>query len=143
MQREALLRKLKVISPRVARRLEKKRAYQQRIQEVEHSSFTPLVLSATGGMGNEATIFYKQLASLLSQKWDFPYNTTLCWLSLVPRPLPDFEIKSGSGLGTRLMLAQVPPVLLPPSLVYPSNQRCQILSGTCSEVTNCHRPCHH
>ena len=38
--------------------LEKKRAYQQRIQEVEHSSFTPLVLSATGGMGNEATIFY-------------------------------------------------------------------------------------
>ena len=39
--------------------LEKKRAYQQRIQEVEHSSFTPLVLSATGGMGNEATIFYK------------------------------------------------------------------------------------
>ena len=48
--------------------LEKKRAYQQRIQEVEHSSFTPLVLSATGGMGNEATIFYKRLASLLSQK---------------------------------------------------------------------------
>ena len=39
--------------------LEKKRAYQQRIQEVEHSSFTPLVLSATGGMGNAATIFYK------------------------------------------------------------------------------------
>ena len=60
--------------------LEKKRAYQQRIQEVEHSSFTPLVLSATGGMGNEATIFYKRLASLLSQKWDFPYRTTLCWL---------------------------------------------------------------
>ena len=60
--------------------LEKKRAYQQRIQEVEHSSFTPLVLSATGGMGNEATIFYKRLASLLSQKWDFPYSTTLCWL---------------------------------------------------------------
>ena len=60
--------------------LEKKRAYQQRIQEVEHSSFAPLVLSATGGMGNEATIFYKRLASLLSQKWDFPYSTTLCWL---------------------------------------------------------------
>ena len=58
----------------------KKRAYQQRMQEVEHSSFIPLVLSATGGMGNEATILYKRLASLLSQKWDFPYSTTLRWL---------------------------------------------------------------
>ena len=60
--------------------LEKKRAYQQQIQELEHSFFTPLVLSATGGMGNKATIFYKRLASLLSQKWDFPYSTILCWL---------------------------------------------------------------
>jgi len=57
--------------------LEKKQAYQQRIQEVEHSSFTPLVLSATGGMGNEATTFYKHLASLLAQKWDSPYSSTL------------------------------------------------------------------
>ena len=32
--------------------LEKKRAYQQRVQEVEHSSFSPLVLSATGCIGN-------------------------------------------------------------------------------------------
>ena len=59
---------------------EKKRAYDQRIREVEHSSFTPLVLAATGGMGNEATSFYKRLASKLSQKWDTPYSTTLCWL---------------------------------------------------------------
>ena len=58
--------------------LEKKQAYQQWIKEVEHSSFTLFVLSATGGMGNEATIFYKCLASLLAQKWDFPYSTTLC-----------------------------------------------------------------
>ena len=87
--------------------LEKKRAYQQWIKEVEHSSFTPLVLSATGGMGNEATIFYKCLASLLTQKWDFPYSTTLCWLrcrlsytlffahpskqSEVPDPLRDMQ----------------------------------------------------
>ena len=38
----------------------KKRAYVQRVTEVEHSSFTPLVLSATGGMTNEATTFYKR-----------------------------------------------------------------------------------
>ena len=58
--------------------LEKKRAYQQRVQDIEHSSFTPLVLSVTGGMGVEATTFYKRLAALLSQKWDSPYSKTLC-----------------------------------------------------------------
>ena len=56
---------------------EKKRVYEQRVREVEHSSFTPLVLSTTGSMGNEATIFYKRLASLLVEKWDFPYSRTL------------------------------------------------------------------
>ena len=59
---------------------EKKQAYEQRIREVEHSSFNPLVLAATGSLGNEATTFYKHLASLLAQKWDTPYSTTLCWL---------------------------------------------------------------
>ena len=59
---------------------EKKRVYEQRIREVEHSSFTPLVFSATGGMGREATCFYKRLASMLAQKWEYPYSTTLCWL---------------------------------------------------------------
>ena len=59
---------------------EKKRAYEQRVREVEHSSFTPLILSATGGMGTEAKCFYKHLASMLAQKWDSPYSSTLCWL---------------------------------------------------------------
>ena len=45
---------------------EKKRAYEQRVREVEHSSFTPLVLSASSGMGTEASIFYKRLAKLIS-----------------------------------------------------------------------------
>ena len=39
-----------------------------------HASFTPLVLSATGGMANKATTFYKRLASIIknlskSIKW--------------------------------------------------------------------------
>ena len=48
-------------------KLEKKRAYnyEQRVMEVENASFTPLVLSASGGLGKEATVFYKRLASLL------------------------------------------------------------------------------
>ena len=58
---------------------EKKRVYDQRVREVEHSSFTPLIFSATGGMGREATCFYKRLASMLANKWDQPYST-LWWL---------------------------------------------------------------
>ena len=38
----------------------KKRAYESRIREVEHSTFTPLVFSATGGMAHEVTIFFKR-----------------------------------------------------------------------------------
>ena len=34
----------------------KKRMYEQRCREVEHASFTPLVISATGGLAKEATI---------------------------------------------------------------------------------------
>ena len=57
--------------------LEKKRQYEKRVREIEHASFTPLVLSATGGMASEATVFYKRLASCLASKWDQPYCSTL------------------------------------------------------------------
>ena len=59
---------------------EKKRGYAERILEVEHSSFTPLVFLATGGMGRKPSCFCKHLASMLTQKWDHSYSTTLCWL---------------------------------------------------------------
>ena len=60
--------------------MEKKRAYAQRIREVEHSSFIPLVLSASGGFARESTNFYKRLASRLADKWHQPYNLTMSWL---------------------------------------------------------------
>ena len=47
---------------------EKKRKCHQRICEVEHASFTPLILSCTGGLGPQATTSYKRLISLLSAK---------------------------------------------------------------------------
>ena len=50
----------------------KKRAYEQRIREVEHSSFTQLVYFATGGMAKIATVFYKRLALCLAVNWDYP-----------------------------------------------------------------------
>ena len=55
---------------------EKKRAYEQRILEVEHASFTLIVLSATGGMAKQSTSFYKRLASFLADKWDHKYSQT-------------------------------------------------------------------
>ncbi len=32
---------------------------ERKVREVEHASFTPLVLSASGRLGKEATVFYK------------------------------------------------------------------------------------
>ena len=58
----------------------KKRCYEQCICEVEHGSFTQLVLSATGGLGRAATVTYRRLASLLSTKRDQPYSTIMGWL---------------------------------------------------------------
>ena len=48
--------------------LEKRRSYDERVREVEHGSFSPLVFSTTGGMGTAATVVYKRLASLISEK---------------------------------------------------------------------------
>ena len=56
------------------------RAYEQRVREVEHGSFTPLVMSLTGGCGNAANVCYKRLASLLAEKLDQPYSSTLAWM---------------------------------------------------------------
>ena len=39
--------------------LEKRRMYEERIREIEHGSFTPLVFSCSGGMGPLVTIVYK------------------------------------------------------------------------------------
>ena len=58
----------------------KRRSYEQRVREVEHGSFTPLVFSATGGMAPAATIAYKRLASLLADKRQQTYNKTISWL---------------------------------------------------------------
>ena len=47
------------------------------MREVERESFVPIVLSATGGMGKQASVFYKRLASLLSKKRKTTYSTTI------------------------------------------------------------------
>ena len=59
---------------------EKRRAYDQRVREIEHGSFTPLVFSASGGMGPTARVFYKKLASMIAVKHNKAYSKTLNWL---------------------------------------------------------------
>ena len=58
----------------------KKREYGQRVREVERGVFTPLVLSTNGGMGKEATTFYKQLADMIAQKRQHHYSMVMGWL---------------------------------------------------------------
>ena len=58
----------------------KKRAYGQRVRELEHGVFTPPVFSTTGGMGQEATTFYKRLADMIAQKQQKPYSIVINWL---------------------------------------------------------------
>ena len=58
----------------------KRRTYGQRIREVEHALFIPIVLAATEGLTHEATIFYKYLAALLSAKCGSDYSVIMGWL---------------------------------------------------------------
>ena len=59
---------------------EKKRAYNQRVLEVENGTFTPLVFSAAGGMANECSMFYKRLAGLISEKQGTHQSVVSTWL---------------------------------------------------------------
>ena len=48
--------------------MEKRRKYERRVIEVEHGTFTPFVMSTSGGMGPSASVTVKRLASLLAEK---------------------------------------------------------------------------
>ena len=56
---------------------EKRRAYDERIRDVETASFSLLVFVATGGMGPTATSVYRKLILMLADKWTISYS---CYL---------------------------------------------------------------
>ena len=58
----------------------KMRAYEQRVQEVEGGTISPLVFTTSGGMGPTATIVYKRIASMIAEKRDQPYSITMKWI---------------------------------------------------------------
>ena len=58
----------------------KTRQIRAAIQDVERSTFCPLIWSTSGGAGPAATCFLKRLADKLSERTEEPYSTTMGWL---------------------------------------------------------------
>ena len=58
----------------------KKRAYNERVQEMEHGSFTPIVMSATGDMARECSKFYSRLSEMIAEKRDQLYSVIGSWI---------------------------------------------------------------
>ena len=59
---------------------EKKRAYNERVLQIEHGTFTPLVFSIYGSMGRECHTFFSRLSDLLSDKRDLPKSINMNWI---------------------------------------------------------------
>ena len=58
----------------------KKRAYRERVLNVEHGSFTPIVFSTTGGAGPEADKHHKRIAQLISLKKKEEYSHVINYI---------------------------------------------------------------
>ena len=59
---------------------EKKRLYNQRVTEIEQGTFTPLIFTTTGGMGEECKKYHSRLAELISLKKGECYSKTMAWI---------------------------------------------------------------
>ena len=57
-----------------------RREHDQRVREVEHGVFSPVVFHYTDGMSLAATVIYKRLAALISGKRDELYSTMMEWI---------------------------------------------------------------
>ena len=56
------------------------REYRERIREVEHGDFNPLVFTCTGGMAPQSQIVMKRLAEQLSKKQNIQQSVVSGWL---------------------------------------------------------------
>ena len=54
--------------------------YRERILQVEHASFSPLVFSTTGSLGPQATIVTKRLSERLAERQNLPYSVVAGWV---------------------------------------------------------------
>ena len=58
----------------------KKQAYNERIFQIKHDTFTSLVFSVNGSMGRECQKFYSRTAQLISEKRDLPHSISSNWI---------------------------------------------------------------
>ena len=58
----------------------KRHLYEQRFNEAELASFTPLIFSTIGGMGKSAAVLYRHLAGMIATKIKQPYSSTITWI---------------------------------------------------------------
>ena len=58
----------------------KQREYGERIRQVEHGDFTPLVFTCSGGMAPQCSMMIKRLAQQLSTKQNLPHSVVSGWL---------------------------------------------------------------
>ena len=70
----------KLASTFLSNEKEKKRAYNQRVINIEHGSFTPLVFTPYEGAGREAERCLSELAALIAHKRDLQYGMVTNWL---------------------------------------------------------------
>ena len=58
----------------------KEREYGDRIREVEHADFTPLVFTCAGGIAPQSSVVVKRLAQNISRKQKIPFSVVSGWL---------------------------------------------------------------
>ena len=58
----------------------KKRKYGERVLNVEHGTFTPLIFSCLGGMSVECAHFYNRMADKLSEKRNITVSQSRMWV---------------------------------------------------------------
>ena len=59
--------------------IKEKRNYAERVNEILHGTFNPLVFTSTGGMSKECKIYHNRLAELIADKKGEQYHTTIAW----------------------------------------------------------------
>ena len=83
----------------------KKNAYNDRIMKIEHGTFTPLVFSINGGMGQEAHRYHKLLCDKISYKKRQNYTDVMnyfrCKLSFLIKKLSLLCIRGSRTVHTK------------------------------------------
>ena len=72
--------KMKLSSAHEKNEREKKRKYEERVLNIEHGTFTPLVFTTSGGMSQLTQIFYSRLVDLMVEKKNEQKSYLMAWL---------------------------------------------------------------